>query len=45
MRGKDPTNSYKNYLRLEKSLSPNSIDAYMTDLDKLARFAETEGKK
>jgi tyrosine recombinase XerD subunit len=27
---------YKNYLLLEKSLSPNSIDAYMTDLAKLS---------
>ena len=44
MRGKDPTNSYKNYLRLEKSLSPNSIEAYMGDLDKLTRFAKDERK-
>ena len=44
MRGKDPTNSYKNYLRLEKSLSPNSIEAYMSDLDKLTRFAKDERK-
>ena len=42
---KDIMSRYDTYLRLEKSLSPNSIDAYMTDLDKLARFAETEGKK
>ena len=44
MRGKDPTNSYKNYLRLEKSLSPNSIEAYMSDLDKLTRYAKGERK-
>ncbi len=33
---------YRNYLLLEKSLSPNSIDAYMTDLDKLAGFLDNE---
>ncbi|SBV98067.1 site-specific tyrosine recombinase XerD [uncultured Dysgonomonas sp.] len=33
---------YRNYLLLEKSLSPNSIDAYMTDLDKLSGFLENE---
>ncbi|MBF0650392.1 site-specific tyrosine recombinase XerD [Dysgonomonas sp. GY75] len=36
---------YRNYLLLEKSLSPNSIDAYMTDLDKLSGFLENEGLK
>ncbi|OAV66013.1 Tyrosine recombinase XerD [Bacteroidales bacterium Barb4] len=36
---------YHTYLRLEKSLSPNSIDAYMTDLNKLVSFAENEGRK
>lgn len=34
---------YRNYLLLERSLSPNSIDAYMTDLDKLAGFLHNEG--
>lgn len=33
---------YKNYLLLEKSLSPNSIDAYMTDLEKLSGFLQNE---
>lgn len=33
-------NSYKNYLLLEKGLSPNSIDAYLTDLDKLVAYTE-----
>ena len=26
---------YQQYLKLEKSLSPNTLDAYLTDLDKL----------
>lgn len=34
---------YKTYLRLEKSLSLNTIDAYFDDLDKLSRFLSTEG--
>lgn len=29
---------YRQYLRLEKSLSPNTLDAYLTDLDKLLSF-------
>lgn len=39
----DIIRKYQIYLRLEKSLSPLSVDAYMTDLDKLLRFMETEG--
>lgn len=35
---------YVTYLQLEKSLSKNSIDAYLDDLEKLAQFVETEGK-
>jgi len=31
---------FLSYLRLEKSLSPNSITAYESDVDKLRRFAE-----
>lgn len=42
--GKDIFSKYKTWLRLEKSLSANSIDAYLTDLDKLIRFMESEGK-
>ena len=34
---------YKQYLRLEKGLSENTLDAYLTDLSKLMRFLETEG--
>ena len=33
---------YNQFLKLEKSLSPNTIDAYQTDLEKLLRFLETE---
>ena len=43
--GKDIISKYKTWLRLEKSLSANSIDAYLTDLDKLTRFIENEGKE
>ena len=41
--GKDVISKYKRYLRLEKSLSPHSVNAYLTDLDKLLRFMESEG--
>ncbi len=40
---KDIISKYHIYLRLEKSLSPNSVDAYLSDLDKLLRFMESEG--
>lgn len=43
--GKDIISRYKTYLRLEKALSANSIEAYLTDLDKLIRFVESEGLK
>ena len=33
---------YKQYLKLEKSLSKNTLDAYMTDLDKLLNFLQSE---
>lgn len=33
---------YKLYLKLEKSLSTNTIDAYLTDLDKLLNFLSEE---
>ncbi|MDR2809101.1 MAG: site-specific tyrosine recombinase XerD [Tannerellaceae bacterium] len=41
---KNIVSKYKTYLRLEKSLSPHSIDAYLTDLGKLLRFMESEGR-
>ena len=37
--------SYRTHLLLEKSLSGNSIEAYMSDLDKLLRFLSDENKK
>ena len=33
---------YQQYLKLEKSLSKNTLDAYMTDLDKLLNFINSE---
>ena len=38
----DIISSYYTYLQLEKGLSPNSIDAYKKDLQKLNRFLESE---
>ncbi len=34
---------YRNFLVLEKSLSDNSVLAYLTDLEKLRQFAESKG--
>ena len=33
---------YKQYMKLEKSLSSNTIDAYLTDLDKLFAYLAIE---
>mgnify|MGYP000656459522 CR=1 FL=1 len=33
---------YQQYLKLEKALSPNTLDAYMMDLQKLLHFLEGE---
>lgn len=40
----DIINKYKAYLQLEKSLSWNSVDAYLTDLDKLLQYVGDENK-
>lgn len=34
---------YKQYLKLEKSLSDNTVEAYLTDLDKLLSYLTIEG--
>ena len=34
--------SYKAYLQLEKSLSDNSVEAYMRDLEKLTQHLQAE---
>lgn len=34
---------YENYLKLERSLSPNSVDAYVRDVSKLKQFLELSG--
>lgn len=35
---------YRQYLKLEKGFSPNTIEAYMLDLDKLVRFLKDKEK-
>lgn len=37
--------SYANFLRLEKGLAKNSIQAYLSDLAKFERFLDDSGKK
>ncbi len=41
----DLIKGYKNYLRLEKSLSDNSVEAYLRDIQKLAVFIEDNYEK
>ncbi len=38
------TSRYRAFLQLEKSLSGNSVDAYITDLEKLRAFLESSGQ-
>ena len=43
--GKEKTivGAYRRYLRLQRNLSPNTLDAYMRDLEKLLRYLQSEG--
>ena len=34
-------NGFKSFLKLEKSLSSNSIDAYLRDIDKLYKYSKS----
>ena len=35
-------NDYKSYLKLERSLSPNSVEAYIRDIEKLKTYADIQ---
>jgi integrase/recombinase XerD len=37
-------NGFKSYLQLEKSLSVNSVDAYLHDVTKITQFLEADGQ-
>jgi len=37
-------NSFKAFLKLERGLSANSVEAYLNDLDKLLQYYEVKGK-
>lgn len=45
MRWSEAKKGYKNFLRLEKSLSQNSVAAYINDINKLILFLEKDFKK
>jgi len=40
---KESFKDFENFLRLEKSLSPNSIEAYLNDVSKLEQFFNAKG--
>lgn len=35
--------AYRRYMKLERNFTPNTLDAYMYDIDKLLRFLASEG--
>lgn len=45
MKWEESKKAYENYLKLEKSLSMNSVAAYINDVNKLIDFLDTEYKK
>lgn len=45
MKWDDSKKSYENYLKLEKSLSQNSVAAYISDINKLIDFLSNSPKK
>ncbi len=42
---KESLKNFENYLRLEKSLSENSIEAYLDDIHKLETFSTVQGRE
>lgn len=40
LNAKSPLMRYRIYLKLEKSLQPNTVEAYLSDVDKLSAFLE-----
>lgn len=45
MKWEDSKKGYENYLKLEKSLSQNSVSAYINDINKLIDFLDKNHKK
>jgi len=45
MKWEESKKGYENYLKLEKSLSPNSVAAYINDINKLSDFLEKKFNK
>lgn len=43
--GRDLGREFLRYLRVERGLSPNTLEAYERDLKKLMRFAESRGRE
>ena len=42
---KDVTRAYLRYLKLQRNMSPNTLDAYQRDLEKLLVFLQRDGKE